>query len=706
MKESKLGKRIFLMMLLITITVSAALFVVAYIDMMSLRDNAKALSQELGESASKVAEDGIVSEANKTMMHVTVAKAENHNNEFGVIQKQIKQMCDVMNHKYAYSEIDQGYVPPYLLDTPDGVVMGRSAVAKRVTIDDIIVEEQKTISTLEPLITAIYDTNDIIMNVMVGTKSGIFYRYSDYNRFDEEYDVNTRGWYLDAMDNPGKIIWSDAYEDAYGKLVLTVSCAYKNEEGEYVGVIASDIMVQTIVSNVLLNDKISNGYAFLLNRDGKYLAYPGMNSAEFDVDPISDGDSVKKQIVKQMVGGGTGKASFEKDGKKMLVFFAPINTTGWTYAMVVPLEGLTSPVRDATTVIDEGTSSALVRMDDTIREMLGAFIMIFIVILAIIIAASYSLTSSISNPVSHMLEGVLEIGKGNLDYVIDVSGNDELSTLGDGINNMAVDLKKHIEELTEITAEKQRMGTELQLATSIQSGMLPQIFPKFSSNEHYLLSASMNPAKEVGGDFYDFFMVDEDRLAMVIADVSGKGVPAALFMVISKVLIKTHTLAGGSVSEILENVNNQLCESNNSDMFVTVLLGIVNIKTGHLEYANAGHECPIIKRKGGEYYASAEKHSFVIGGLEGVKYKQFSVDLGEGDIIFTYTDGIPEANNSNNEMYGMEKTVATLNRYKDAEPEELIKLLKADVDDFAGDAPQFDDMTMLCYKQLKTQSDN
>lgn len=702
MRDSKLGKEIFLFMLLITVTVSAAIFAVAYLDMVSLRDNSKQFSQELGEASAEVAEEGIISEANSTMMHVAVDKAENHNSEFGNVQRQLKQMCDIMYHKYIFSELDYGYVPPYPLDTEDGVLMGRSAVASRVEIDDSIVKEQMVVSTLEPLIKTIYENNTIIMNVMVGTKSGIFYRYSDYNRFDEDYDVNTRGWYLNAMDNPGKVVWSDAYEDAYGKLVVTASCAYMDDSGEYVGVIASDIMIQTIIDSVLMYDKVADGYSFLLNRDGKYLAYPGMNNDDFEMDPQSDSDPVKKQIVLQMIKGGTGKASFSKEGKRMLIFYAPITTTGWSYALVVPLEGLTAPVQNATAVIDEGTSNVLARIDDAIREMLAAFILIFILILIIIISASYRLTSFITNPISEMLEGTLEIGKGNLDHVIDVKGNNELSALGDSINKMAVDLKSYIEELTEVTAEKQRMGAELNVATSIQSGMLPKIFPKFSSSEYYSLSASMCPAKEVGGDFYDFFMVDDNHLAMVIADVSGKGVPAALFMVIAKTLIKSRALAGGSVSEILESVNNQLCESNDNDMFVTVLLGIIDIKTGQMEYANAGHEYPIIKRKGGEYYANTEKHSFVMGGMEGMKYKQFSVTLNEGDTIFTYTDGIPEAHNIDNEMYGMERTINTLNMHKDAEPDEVLQILRDDVDAFTGDAPQFDDITMLCYKQLRT----
>jgi len=701
LKHSKLGRKILIFMLVITMTVSVALFAVAYNDMTQLRDDSNKMSKDLGTQSGEVVSDGIIKEMNSALMKVTVAKAENHDAEFRMIQDQIEQMCVVLESEYKFPVDGKGYVPPHPSDSEPGVLMGRSAVAQRVEIDDSIISEQKIISQMEPLVSDIYSDHDITMNVMIGTATGIFYRYSDYNTFDDQYDVTKRGWFTEAMANEGKPVWSQAYTDAYGKYVTTVSCAYKNEKGDFAGVIASDIKIQSLIDDVLLLDRIGNGYAFLLDSEGKYIAHPSYREADFDTDPLTTNNPAKKQIIKQMVAGGTGKASYEEKREVMYAFYAPIPTTGWSYGMVVPYSSLTGPVVEARAIIDEGTDTTTEQMNNTIHNMLVAFIVIFAIIVIILIIVSSLVSISITRPVTRMVEGTEEIGKGNLDTSIVVKGKDELAILGNSINKMASDLKTYINELTEVTAERQRIGAELNVATSIQEDMLPKIFPKYSQNEHYSLAASMHPAKEVGGDFYDFYMIDEDRFALVIADVSGKGVPAALFMVISKTIIKSCAQTGKSVSEILENVNNQLCESNGADMFVTVLLGIINIRTGHLEYANAGHESPIIKRVGQDFKINPAKHGFVLGGMEGMKYKQYEMDLREGDIIYTYTDGIPEAHNGQNEMFGMDRTLEALNKHKDATPDELIEIVRQEVMDFAGEAPQFDDMTMLCYQQLK-----
>lgn len=251
---------------------------------------------------------------------------------------------------------------------------------------------------------------------------------------------------------------------------------------------------------------------------------------------------------------------------------------------------------------------------------------------------------------------------------------------------------------SEVEKEKHRIGTELNVATNIQASMLPRIFPAFPEHKEFDLFASMTPAKEVGGDVYDFFLVDEDHLALVMADVSGKGVPAALFMVISKTLIKNYAQTGLSPKETLRKVNIQLCEGNEVNMFVTVWLGIYNIKTRTLVASNAGHEFPVIRRGNGDFELYKDKHGFVLAGMEMSKYTEYEVQLDIGDEIFVYTDGVPEATNINNELFGTERMLESLNKHKGAKMEDLLILIKEDVDEFVGGAPQFDDITMLAFK--------
>lgn len=274
----------------------------------------------------------------------------------------------------------------------------------------------------------------------------------------------------------------------------------------------------------------------------------------------------------------------------------------------------------------------------------------------------------------------------------------EAGTLANAFSKMAVNIESYVENITAITAENERIGAELNIATQIQADMLPNIFPTFSDRKEFDIFASMNPAKEVGGDFYDFFFTDENHLALVIADVSGKGVPAALFMVIAKTLIKNQALMGQSPKDILTTVNNQLCENNQAEMFVTVWLGILDTRTGIMTAANAGHEYPVICKAGGEYELYKKKHGLAVAVMEESCYTEYEIQLNKGDTLFVYTDGIAEATDSRNELYGTEHLVETLNRNLNASCEDTVKKVREDIDAFVGDAEQFDDITMLCFR--------
>ena len=283
--------------------------------------------------------------------------------------------------------------------------------------------------------------------------------------------------------------------------------------------------------------------------------------------------------------------------------------------------------------------------------------------------------------------------------VPEIHTRDEVELLADAFRKMQEDMISYIRSFMEVTAEKERIGAELNVATQIQADMLPRIFPAFPERREFDIYASMTPAKEVGGDFYDFFLVDEDHLAMVIADVSGKGVPAALFMVIAKTLLKNAVQTGLSPKEALEKVNNQLCENNEAEMFVTVWLGVYEISTGRLTAANAGHEYPAIRRAGGQFELLKDRHGFVLAGMENARYREYELDIGVGDTLFVYTDGVAEATDGANVLYGTDRMLAALNRNRDLAPEKLLHQVKADIDCFVGSAPQFDDITMLSLQR-------
>ena len=253
----------------------------------------------------------------------------------------------------------------------------------------------------------------------------------------------------------------------------------------------------------------------------------------------------------------------------------------------------------------------------------------------------------------------------------------------------------------EISTEASRIESELSVARTIQTNMLPTVFPAFPDREEFDIYATMDPAKEVGGDFYDFFMVDERHIAVVVADVSGKGVPAALFMAIAKAMIKDHTEPEKSLQQTFSKVNNLLCESNSEELFVTAFEGVLDLVTGEFTFVNAGHEIPYICRNGEKYQLYKLLPGFVLAGMEGTRYKTVSVNFEPGDKLFQYTDGVTEATNARNELYGQERLTAILEKNASKSPDELLPIVRADIDAFVGEAPQFDDITMMCFEYRK-----
>lgn len=272
---------------------------------------------------------------------------------------------------------------------------------------------------------------------------------------------------------------------------------------------------------------------------------------------------------------------------------------------------------------------------------------------------------------------------------------DEVEQLADAFRKMEEDMLAYIRSFMAVTAEKERIGAELNVATQIQADMLPRIFPAFPARTEFDIYATMDPAKEVGGDFYDFFLVDDDHLAVVVADVSGKGVPAALFMVIAKTLIKNHAQNRETPAEVFTHTNAQLCEGNDAGLFVTAWMAVLEISTGKLTYVNAGHNPPLLQRAGGSYEWLKSRPGFVLAGMEGMRYRENKMELNPGDRLFLYTDGVTEATDANKELYGDDRLQAALDRQGNVPVRQLLTGIKESIDAFVGDAEQFDDITML-----------
>jgi sigma-B regulation protein RsbU (phosphoserine phosphatase) len=363
-------------------------------------------------------------------------------------------------------------------------------------------------------------------------------------------------------------------------------------------------------------------------------------------------------------------------------------------------------------VVRDGKTVALVTVEipmSIIRSTLKQFVLRSIGLSAVVFALIVTLVlffarRSLTRPVLQMAQAAStfvasrqegrELEKSPI-AELSVKTGDELEVLCGSLKGMEQDLATHIENLKRITAEKERIGAELNVATQIQADMLPRIFPAFPERKEFDLYASMDPAKEVGGDFYDFFLVDDDHLCLVMADVSGKGVPAALFMVIAKTLIKNRAQLGESPAEILKNVNEQLCQGNEAELFVTVWLAVIEISTGRGLAANAGHEHPVICRAGGKFELVTYRHSPAVATMEGIRFREHPFELHPGDRLFVYTDGVPEATDAEERLLGTDRMLEALNADAEAAPDVLLGNVRRAIDGFVGEAPQFDDITML-----------
>ena len=323
----------------------------------------------------------------------------------------------------------------------------------------------------------------------------------------------------------------------------------------------------------------------------------------------------------------------------------------------------------------------------------------FILIILTIITASLFLNIQVVRPIKKVTAEAKRFSKDNTinekPLGEGISKVTEISELADSIDKMEMDTVNNMFNLALVTKENERIGTELHLAALIQENSLPNIFPPFPDRTEFDVYATMDPAKEIGGDFYDFYLTNDHTLTLVMADVSGKGVPGALFMMVTKILIKEHAMLDKSPAEVLDTINDRICGNNNTNMFVTVWLAKMDLRTGNMIVANAGHDDPVIYKNNGEFELKKTKHGMPLGVRKNRQYEEYEIWMGPGDKIFLYTDGVHEATNENGEMYGMERMLASLNEYKEKSLNELLTYVKNDVESFVGEAVQFDDMTMM-----------
>ena len=641
----------------------------------------------------------------------TALKAYIANDLFEELEIQVKILGDyaekILNNPYNYPRIAVDLPDPSM----DGTIVAQLIYGEAVNINTMAMQDRiGLLGNLGEMMCSMYKCAHI-NSAFISTFDGvtIIADESPSKKYDENgkllnLNPKDRPWYIGAEETGG-IYYTDVMIDAFtgNADIVCALPVYVNDK--VYAVVGVDLFLNTM-EEAVKNSATDGSFLFIVNDEGHVIFSPektgvfSVGETGKAIDLRNCENAELSSFINGALNGNTDVVVVNVDGKDYYMSGATMGTVGWAVITVVDKEMTEVPEHTLKESYQKNAEDAQSKYREGLSRIKGWIIALTIFILVLGLLNALVLAKKIVKPINVMAERVQQIEKDHSAFEMEdvYRTGDEIQVLAENFAAMSEKAREYVREILRVTAEKERIGAELNVATQIQADMLPRIFPPFPDRKEFDLFASMNPAKEVGGDFYDYFLLDDDHIALVMADVSGKGVPAALFMVISKTLIKNRAQMGGTPSEILADVNNQLCEGNEAELFVTVWLAIFEISTGKGLAANAGHEHPAIKRKDGNYELVTYKHSPALAVMEGIPFRQHEFTLNPGDAFFVYTDGVAEATDTNNELFGSERMLKSLNREPDAEPKKILENVMDGIEEFVEDAPQFDDITMLCFK--------
>ena len=708
-KIGGLQQKIFNLMLFFLIALIGAFLAISAYQQKNLTRTVQDANDRQQKSIEVVSEETMQAVLNSTMTQTTELQAYIADDLFSQIRSDVLTLQTFATELFTHSESfnDHPIEPPSAQNdgTPTAQLIHEQGV------DPSQSQTLGLVAHMSEIMVAMYESTDTISSVYVATADGNMVLVNDRpGTFIGDdgavltLDIRHRPWYTQAVE-AGELIFTGVEMDAYTSTPMLVCAAPVYDGGKLVAVVAADIYLTSI--NDYVAGKASEGsFACVINGSGQMLFSPKQEGS-FRVELAADAPDLRESknqqlaaFVRSAMEANTGLRLVEVDGESYYMCGAPMKTVGWTAVSVVDREITRQPTTALLSNYDRINGEALSTYEDDAKNSVRTLVVLLSVICLLAIGAALLIASKVVRPIEHMTKRVnaLSGSDGVFEMEPIYRTKDEIEVLAESFATLSKRTRDYITQITQITAEKERISTELSLATKIQASMLPSIFPPYPDRPEFDLFASMDPAKEVGGDFYDFFLVDDDHLCVVIADVSGKGVPAALFMMASKIILQSCAMLGQQPAEILTKTNEAICSNNPESMFVTAWVGILEISTGKLTAANAGHEYPILKAPNGDFEVYKDRHGLVIGGMAGLRYRQYELTMEPGSKLFLYTDGVPEATDAKQQLFGLDRTVAALNEAKNETPRQTLKTVRRKVDEFVEDAEQFDDLTMLCLE--------
>lgn len=712
-RKSSIRRKITTLLLVLVLT---ALFITGAVSIWSLY-SMKTVSEEsssvLGETAAEDAERALEKMAAEHLQDIAEEKALYIDEKFEAVEAYVKGIAALAADIYAEPE----KYPDRIVNAPEQAstilaaqLLWSEKLETQYTspFEDENIDEVMKIGNIQDILVQYNAQNPMVSSTYLATETGWMIQadYIAYSKYDENgtqlyYEAADRQWYQRAGTvDTGEVIYTDVMKDIHkgGDCIVCASPVYLN--GKLVAVAGVGSYLDT-VQEAVLNTKIGeSGYAFLVNEKGQVIVSGRTEGetaayAEQEADLRDSSNTELAQTAESMTEGEAGCRKITLDGREVYMAYAPFNRLGWSFVTVLDVAEVVAPAQENRGVILSLMDEVGQKQNNAIGKMFVTFAFMLAIVTVCACIFGTLCSRKLTMPIRRLTEEVAKIDGGNLDYRIDITTGDEVEDLGNAFNDMTGQIREYVNNLAEVTAEKEKIRTEIQVAYHIQADMLPAAEGAFEDCTEFDLWASMMPAKGVGGDFYDFFMLDEDRLVLIMADVAGKGVPAALFMATACTLLRSHLTGKVPLEKAMEEVNDCLCANNKNGMFVTAFVGILTLSTGILTYVNAGHCKPVICKKDGR--CSYEEHygGFVLAGMEDEVYTSSSLTIETGDTILLYTDGVVEATSVDKELYGEERLLEFAEEHSGLVPKKLLEDLWEAVADWQKNAEQFDDVTML-----------
>jgi len=699
-KKMSVREKILFLFLALSLISLGIMGSVALFTLNNIGNYAERSSSSLGTVAVNDSSSALQLAAETHMVRVVSDQAEISN----VLFEDTEAEIDILAAQAGTLQDNPGIIPAmrsYTRENPPSTPLDGTVVisAPGVPVDPHS-DEYRSLAGMSDLLRAVFQIDDDLTGIYITTDSGIMVTYPWNGNTTRDYDPRTRGWFTaaKASNHP---VWSELYVDAAGHgLIVTCSRAVPTRYGTWV--IASDLTIETLNQEILNLTLAGDGYAVLLDSHGNVIIRPGLSAGgtrwnqPFSTENVfSSSNPALVALGRNMTAGKTGIDSVVFDGEEMYVAYAPVRSLNWSFAVSMPAAEIVAPAKITGSRINEAANASralIFEQTDRIQDIFGG---LFFLILLIVVLLAVQLARVITRPVESLKHAAAALGEGNLEYRVTLATGDEFEELANSFNQMALDLKSNIENLKRTTAEKERYTKEMEIAQEIQMSFLPESTPVIPGVE---IAAVNIPAMEIGGDLYDFIPVDPSKWGFVIADVSGKGVSAALFMALSRTLIRASGECEPDPGIVVQNANRMIYENAKSSMFVTTFYAVLDAKKMCFSYVNAGHNPPVIFRGESAEARYLDGRDIALGIVPEVNIAPKVLSLEDGDILVMYTDGVTEAFNTGDEWFGEERLVDFVRRNRTLSAKDILSGLVAEVRSFAGSAPQSDDLTLVILR--------